>query len=352
MSLVWLDGFETYGASGANGTTLSTEVARRYPAYSLPVASTPYAELAAGWGGGLGIKGCRSSVAHYIAPTFAHSLTWVVGCAIQLPASLRRSSIFVVCNRTTPFAKQVMLSIQHDGTLSVYRGDFSALLGTSKVALRPSAWYYIEFKVYCHDTAGTAEVHVNGLEVLNLTGKDTLSLASTDIGRIEISAPRAALDAVAAGMLDDLYIQSGGSFLGPNKVEVLRPTSDTVTIDWTPSTGTDHFALVDENPVNSSDYVASTTTNNADLYNIADLSVITDNIVGVQLGGAGCLDVAGTENLLLSCNSNGTGDDGSAFPLTGTSVLVYNRILETDPNTSAAWTISAVNALTAGVKVG
>ena len=40
-------------------------------------------------------------------------------------------------------------------------------------ALQANTWYYIEFKVKCHATLGTFDLHVNGISVLIGSGINT-----------------------------------------------------------------------------------------------------------------------------------------------------------------------------------
>ena len=85
-------------------------------------------------------------------------------------------------------------------------------------------------------------------------------------------------------MIDDVYVTNTSTRLGESRVAVLYPSADTAHADWTPSTGTDHYALVDETTVNSdTDYVASGTVGDLDLYEVGDLPFTPESIHAVQV---------------------------------------------------------------------
>lgn len=353
MALVWLDGFDTYGAVGANGATLVTELIRRYPNVYMSDASTPASELVAGLIDGIALRPGRSVYEFHLVATFAHNLTWVVGMAIKCPNDMMRSSdIFTLQSYNGTI--QNKLTMLSDLTLMAYRGDASLLLGRASKPLIRNTWHYLEYKVYCHDSSGTVDVQLDGENILSLSSVDTLQDATGYLGSIVIRAPRSSTDANVAASIDDLYILDGtaglSDFLGPVKVETLRPTGDDVTVNWTPSANADHYTLIDENPVNTSDYVYSATANQEDKYTLSNLTYLS-SIDGIQLGCMAQLDGPGTKQVYLTCDSNGTVNTGSENYLADTTSLHFSRILENDPDTSNTWTASAVNALIAGVKV-
>jgi len=354
MALLWLDGFETYGALGASGSALVAELIRRYPnVYMSDATTTPATEIVDGLGNGLALQPGRSQYEFHLVATFATNLTWIIGEAIFVPNDyVTASDIFTI--QSYNGTVQNKLTLAGDLSLRAYRGDASLFLGRSSKSLKRNTWHYLEYKVYCHDSSGTVDVQLDGENILSLTGVDTLQDATGYLGTIVLRAPRSSSSGNVHGAIDDLYILDGAAglsdFLGPVKVETLRPTGDTATINWTTSSGSDHYALVDENPVNASDYVYSATANQEDKYTLTNLTYLS-SINGVQLGIMAQLDGPGTKQVYVTCDSNGSIDTGTEVYLADTTSLHFSRILENDPNTSNAWTSSAINALIAGIKV-
>lgn len=76
---------------------------------------------------------------------------------------------------------------------------------------------------------------------------------------------------------------------------------------------------------------------------------LTGSIAAVVHMTAARKDDAGTRQIAQICESTGTEEIGSTISLTST-YSYYADILEQDPHTSAAWTVSGFNAATFGVK--
>ena len=92
------------------------------------------------------------------------------------------------------------------------------------------------------------------------------------------------LNEFSSPTVHDVYVTNGRTRLGESGVAVLYPSADTADADWTPSTGTDHYATVDETTVNGdAGYVASGTVGDLDLYEIGDLPFVPDGIHAVQV---------------------------------------------------------------------
>jgi hypothetical protein len=139
--------------------------------------------------------------------------------------------------------------------------------------------------------------------------------------------------------------------LGESRVLVLYPTADTADTDWAPSRGVDHYATVDETTVNGdTDYVASGTVGDLDLYDVSDLGVTPDSIQAVQVTLCARNDDAASREVRCRVKSGAAVANGASHALTA-SYLYYRDIFETDPNTSAAWTSSGVNAAQIGPEV-
>jgi hypothetical protein len=81
-----------------------------------------------------------------------------------------------------------------------------------------------------------------------------------------------------------------------------RPTSD-ITTQWTPSAGTDHFALIDETTANDSDYIYATAAGQTDEVRLASMSAPqagTDLLINYRVQG---IVGSATVTLSLVCNT-------------------------------------------------
>lgn len=238
------------------------------------------------------------------------------------------------------------------GELQVYRGG--TLLGTTSGAnLTANTWYYIEMAVYCHASAGTVQVNVNGAAKLSLSGQNTK--AGTDAYYDRVWYGPSTNYSSYANIFDDLYILDGSgtinnSILGTRRIIGLLPTGDS-SVAWMPSAGTTHYNLVDENPVDgATTFVQSSTSGQTDLYTYQGLPPVT-SITGVQINTSCRLQGAGQVSLLTPVLSSGTQNDGTSQPILSQSFADQRRIVETDPATGSPWTLSGLTAATIGIKV-
>lgn len=136
---------------------------------------------------------------------------------------------------------------------------FAGATGTATVLL--NLWYYYE--IVLDKTAGTVQLWVNN-------GKDievAMPTSAQFLTQYEVTWNSEPTD---RKYLDDLYFvdNSGGvrnDRLGPLAIETRLPTAD-VDKEWTPSTGTDHYPLVDNEPPVATDYIQSNTSGATDTF--------------------------------------------------------------------------------------
>lgn len=340
MALLWIDGFEGYGTTLA-GINASVVSVRGYTGVSSDIF------VVAGRVFGYGLRNnyyYSTPGSYFTTPALTTDSTLIVGCAFLFfnagTASINlyddaTLGINIILNPTAPSG----LTIKLGGTTIATYSSFT---------LRYNEWYYIELKTFCHPTSGTIEVRIDGVTVVSLTGIDTQAGTHAYHNKVSLVGGQ-------YNKCDDFYICDGSSttvndFQGACKIVGLLPNTDTTTIQWTPSTGTTHYNLIDSNPANTTDYVYSSTQGNTDLYSFFDL-VGTGNIIGLQLNTQAMLS-AGTSIILQTpIVSDGSTDLGADYTLTSSSYVDYKHISTADPNTGSAWTIDGLNAAQIGVKV-
>lgn len=290
-----------------------------------------------------------------IKKTFAAGASWVIGFAFKT-SSLPASSLYLAFLRDAG-SNQCELRLNSDGTLQVTRNVATLTGGTSSNALSTNTWYYIEFKVTIADSisAGSCKVRVNGVDWLTVaTGQDTKATSNASANEVFIGSWAAGSG--PAMYFDDLYIcdQSGSTnndFLGDVRIDTLFPTSDGNYSQFTPSTGTTHYTLVDESTPNTTDYNDSATVGDRDSYGMGNLAALaSQTIYGVQVNAAILKDDAGSKSAAVMVRSGSTNSDGASTAL-GTGLSYVSQVFEQDPAASAAWTETTVNAMEAGVKV-
>jgi hypothetical protein len=225
------------------------------------------------------------------------------------------------------------------------------IMGIANVTLKPDKWYWIEYKVYIDNTAGTIELRVGNASVLSVTGIDTKFTSTEAITGVGFR------DKVGSNIhIDDFYIADGAGsdnndFLGNGLVKTIRPSSDN-DVDWTALGAGSHYVEVDESESDElASYVSSNTASQVDTYGYTDVSNL-DSIDGVMIVSTISQDAAGTEDIQNVTKSGST----TAFSATYTidSILFRSKnsftVVEQDPDASAAWTQTTVNAANFGIK--
>jgi hypothetical protein len=224
----------------------------------------------------------------------------------------------------------------------LYRGGTGGtVLGTSSSAIPSSAWQYIEVEFTRNASTGACNVYANGTQILALTGVNT---GAADI----LVMGFAALN--VSDFVDDYYVVSGATKLGEQRVVTIRPDADTAQKDFTADSGTDNYARVNESPVNGdTSYVTANTNDAEDLYTLADLGVTPASITAVQAVVIARKDDAADRGVQTIIH--GSTDTGGTVMGLSTSYAAAVDLYEENPETSAAWTESDVNALEAGMKL-
>lgn len=244
------------------------------------------------------------------------------------------------------------------GCLSVVRGN-GTILATDTLALAVGQFYYIELKVLFHASAGAYELRVAGVTRLSGSGVQTTNSANAYANAIMLGGNSSNYGSGADSItctFDDIYVcDTSGSvnndFLGDCRVDFVLPTSDGYYSDFTPSTGTDNYATVDESSPNTADYASSNVFNAKDSYGMQDLTSLLDPAVfGVQPVYLMNTNYEGSRHVAPLVRSGGVDSEGSAS-VPGTTSRYFSGIFELNPNGSVSWTQSSVNAAEFGVSI-
>lgn len=344
MTLLFMDGFDHYATA---------DITKKWTSAS----GSPVISAAAGRrGGGALLAPNNTTIAQNITKTFAASASFVLGFSFK--ATALPSSVSPIARLLDAGTAQCDLRLNTDGTLSVTRNGTALTNGTSSNSISTGTDYYIEWKVTISDSiaASSCKVRVNGVDWITVaTGQDTKNTANASANQFSLGTT-VNLSSSVAFTFDDFYLcdQSGSTnndFLGDVRVDTLYPTSDGNYSQFTPSTGTTHYTLVDESTPNTTDYNDGVNVGDRDSYGMGNLAALTSQTVyGVQVNAAILKDDAGSKSAATFVRSSTTDGDGASVAL-GTSQSYISQVFETNPNGAVAWTETTVNAMEAGVKV-
>jgi len=339
MTLLFMDGFDHY----AEG-----EGARKWTTFVCSIG-TAYARYPAAGSQGINI-GQYNSISKVLS---VNSSTLILGSAINItsvPFDHRISSY--IYGISSSLGIHIVLIPEVSGELSVCRGD-GTILGTSTQVVNWNSWCFAELKVIIHDTAGSIELRINGEEWISVAGIDTTNNSEFTANKITLFF----VSHSTSVRHDDLYVCDGlgtenNDFLGDVRVATLRPNGAGNYTDFTPSAGSnyenvDDVVDIDDDTTYNSHDVAT----EKDSYALADMPVNVGNVHGIQINTTMRKDDAAAKEAKPFLRTNSVDyPQGSAINLWDSYVSTRN-IVELNPNDSAVWEKTDVDALEIGLEI-
>lgn len=247
-----------------------------------------------------------------------------------------------------------------DGSISVLRGTGSGtVLGTSAAAVISAGnRYFIETKFTIDNSAGAIEVRVNNAVVVTVTAQDTRNGGTSGTWSLVQIGVRCHSTGATILSQTDVYIADatgGHDYIGESQTDYHVPDTNGAVRDWTRSTGSDDYSLVDEGATNSdTDYVHATDVGDIVTFGVEALKESGSSIIAVTPLLSAKKVEAGTGVITPVIRHDGvnyTGDDLS--PSTSAYRWVAGVPEMTNPGTAADWTEAGFNAAEFGVeKVG
>lgn len=360
MAVIWVDGFEQYASSQTDFSS---------------VATGPYIDVQNGISvdvecgidmpnGGVG-KGLRLTQVDTLgnpAVLMGQNLSTSVasGGTIGIGFNFNITSITLAASDTNSYGIVRLEDGTTDGptlicttskklgiNLGSYTGNsFDVPLGD---ALNEDQIYHIEVKYYLHATEGTAEIRVDGETYSSATGLNTLQ-SMTAVDKLEWGLkPESGSGVTFQHFIDDLYIwdntgSENNNWMGIRYVDTLFPSADTADEDWTRSSGTDSFDLINNVPPDEdNDNLTSSTTGDVSIFDMENLSNANYVPAAVMLGALVEKDTAGDGTFEMGLKSGSTEDNVEKDPVVTNSDYV-TEVFNTDPDGNA-WTATTVNAL-------
>lgn len=336
MGLVWLEGFETLGPIGAGDSTFEQALMSKYTYYGTGV--TTHWLLAGAESEGVALE-MNYNGDGYLSKSFDLDPDWVVGVYWRSmgPTTTLHEDVIEILNGGS---LQLRLEVDDQNTINLIQNLTQIATGTTVLA--DDTWYYIELKCHINSaTSGSYEIKIDGVTEVSASGVKT---GTYDYANVVKFGP-------SDGGFDDIYIKTGDpadTFVGPCKVRVAFPTSDGTITDWTTSSGTTHYDLVDEKPPGLTDYTYSDTLNEQERFGLSVPG--SDPILGAMLCAVTRLDLPGVVELQALVDSNST--LSTYDQAIGTEEwFTTTHLVELNPDTTTAWTPTTINAAEWGVKV-
>lgn len=216
--------------------------------------------------------------------------------------------------------------------------------------LLADTWMSIQVKLIISATVGQVIIKVNGVTIFNLTNQNT---GTSDINKILLGGA----GNYQGWSYDNLWILNAtGSHsndfpLGVMRVAAMVPTSDATPNQFTPSTGTDHFALVDDaQSDDDTSYVYSETPGHVERFGISAAPGTIAEVHGAMVWATMRKDDIDAKFARVQATSGSTTVESGDIdvPLTYSE---YGLLVPQDPDTNAQFDEAGINALKIGITV-
>lgn len=288
--------------------------------------------------------------------------TLIVGVAYQYDNTVVQTSrvpLIGLDDQTAP-GEQISVALDIDQMKLVVVVN-NAVVATGTTVLSANVFYYIELKATINNTTGSYTVRLNEVSEITASGVNTRGTGSNNYanavrlgGDMGFSIFGSGSGKVI-GRFDDFWAcdDSGGvnnDFLGDCRVEKLAPNGPGAHSAWTASTGVNWQNVDDGTPDGDTTYNQDGSAGDIDTYTMEDLIPTTGTIKFVQTVIDARKDDAGSHTVAPVFRIGGTDYAGTAVAVNTTYSMGIQEY-QVSPATSAAWTISEVNALEMGPKL-
>lgn len=344
MSIVHMDNFTIYGGVKAyllNGV---------YAEVNSDLAVDPDG-ISSGWVAWIG-QGTGASIIRgyrFVLP----SLQDKVGQALRMwfPA-LPTGSDGVPCPlmwRDVSNTDLFCITVDSTGRISARTGSYDGAIvaTTTNPVITANGWYHIEGLLDI-DT-DTFELRVEGVTVLDLSG---FSVAN-QVAQVYIGTRSTNTSAVRTFYAKDYVIYDGSGsynndFIGSVLVHNLLPTAD-VDLNWTPSTGTTGYEILDDIPPDDGVYLSAPNPPPSPyVCEVEDLPPDVTSVKAIMTMVRAAKTDGGDASLQIGVISDPSGTPATALgadrPIT-VAQTYWRDVFETDPATTAPWLPSAVDEI-------
>lgn len=341
MGIILRDGFDTYAGLVANNGLQAS--------WSMPV--TAQKSLVAGRFGGQALQfvgGANSSrVSRFFSSAASQLTVSFAGRFLALPSDIGLIQQLILRSGTTHMAA---LAFDNLGVAKLLRSaayNSAVILGDSGVITPAlSVWNYYELEIEISDTVGRMSLYRDTDLIANAVNVDNRNGTPTTVDNIDFGVSHGISSYNGGGtfQIDDLTVRDSSTRAGERRIETIYVNADGSTLNFTPSTGATHFGVVDEAQASLADYLSGSNVGDLDLLGLGNLSSTPATIDEINVMAYAQKTDAATRAIALGVKSGATTSDGSNFNQ-AVGFAKYERPIALDPNTGAAWTPAAVNAL-------
>jgi hypothetical protein len=253
-------------------------------------------------------------------------------------------------------AQVINIAKSSGGVLIARRGApvSGTLIATGNQTINTAGgWTHIKLRIFIDASTGFIEAWVNGTldTAISLTGLNT---GSTAAGRWRLhDCPVNHAINVPADFDDSLTDDDDPSNLkGDRSVIVASVGQDEAQMDWSPSTGTDVYAVLDDVPANDdTDYATADTNAQRSEFGLNALGLSSATIEAAMGVAVARQESAGAHGIIVGLGANGTITDSAKKSLMTTYTGRFGDVLEENPDTTAGWQASDFDSFNAQMAI-
>ena len=352
MALLHFDGFRSYANLTDYIRTKSENVALQYISPNSSFA-TAYSRFG---GSDRGLE----------VGSFSDNITWELDGSLS-PSTIIFGIVFKkistgapIANPDLPFIrildncvdsnKHINICLNGSRNFEVYR-DTNFLGTSSGKTVMDLVWHNLEVKIHLHSSEGTVELKLDGLQILNLAGQNTMTGSNAYaryffVGMIYIGE---AFYVDCFYLCDNTGDAPQNDFLGDVRCDVLRPNGAGVVTQFTPSAGANYENVDDTTPDDDSTKNSDDVVGHQDSYALPSLAP-GGEIFGVKPAIVVAKDDAGAKSCKILTRSNGTlYKSDEVIPLT--TYTRNSKIYQDNPADSLTWEEADIADMEVGVEV-
>jgi hypothetical protein len=353
VTMLWMDGFDHYGTSSTGRTNMLSGVYADVDASGFPTTTNPRNSTHS-WGSAAGAlaTGLRRVLGAAKTTCGAGGAFWLTNLPDTADLTILMS--FLDADNVA----QVSLTLETDGRLTARRGTLSQIQAGTATTLGATAtsvfsagvWHHIECKYFASETVGTFTVKVDEVEVLAITGADTVN--TLNVSASQVLFCRLSDTNVIPAYLDDIYAwDDAGSynntFVGDKDILPYWYTGDGATSAWVRNTGASDYLAVDDT-VQDGDatYLQAATSGDVEELTLSGVPATVAGIVAIGLVNCMRKTQAGASNVTAAAvETGGAVSSGTDRPMTE-EYAYYLDVIERNPAAGTpAWTYSTLNTM-------
>lgn len=295
--LRWMDGFEHYGVTeshmleGVGGAAAWSEVHSSWQLSTANPATGDYhMRVTAASNNAQKIRRPLGQSKQVSGFGYRFAMTALPDVEQDAPDTSGGVYMSLIEWRDVSNGEQIRINLGTEGSVRALRG--STALGRSDPCVAAGGYHHIEAKAKIDNSTGYVEVRVNEVTVLNITGADTQNTANAETSQFRLGMYPVVTTTVSTTMdLDDVFAWDDDAtdaentvidFVGDKGCYFLPVDADTADADWTKSTGTVGYSLIDEIDPNDADYIADTTGAARSIFGVANMPANVSEVIALM----------------------------------------------------------------------